>query len=421
MKKTILGVQGRAIYMKKSVKLLSEYFYPEPTATGKLMAQLGSELSKKGFKVEVYTRRPNHRAKNNAKLPRKEIYNGVKINRLPCIQLDKENLLFRIINWLSFLFNLLIDLSLKSSSKDILLIVTNPPILPFVGLFFNVVRGQRFIPIIYDIYPDIAVALGVVEENGFFVRLWKRFNSVLYRRASRIVVIGNQMKKTIVNETGANFFESKIKVIYNWEDPDFIKPIDKEDNTFAKENGYSEVLTVLYSGNFGLYNDLFTIIYAAERVQKLPVRFVFIGDGAQKKKLKKIVRDKNLKNVDFHPYQPFDRLPLTLTCADISVISEDRRVNSLCSSSKLYSSLASGQAVLALVNRDSDIADIIRRCNCGFRVDQGDVHQVVNHLKFWLRNREELKNMGKKARKHFEEHYTIRHSVEKYVDMLEEV
>jgi glycosyltransferase involved in cell wall biosynthesis len=407
--------------MKKSIKLLSEYFYPEPTATGKLMAQLGSELSKKGFNVEVYTRQPNHRTKSKAKPPRKDIYNGIKINRLPCIQLDKENLLFRIINWLSFLFSLLISLSLKSSNKDILLIVTNPPILPFVGLFFNIVRGQRFIPVIYDIYPDIAVALGVVKKNGLFVRLWKRLNIVLYRRASRLVVIGNQMKKTIVNETGANFFESKIKVIYNWEDPDFIKPIDKEDNIFAKKNGYNEVLTVLYSGNFGLYNDLCTIIYAAARVQKLPVRFVFIGGGAQKKKLKKIVRDKDLKNVDFHPYQPFDRLPLTLTCADISVISEDRRVNGLCSSSKLYSSLASGRAILALVNRDSDIADIIRCSNCGFRVEQGEVNQVVDHLKFWLDNREELKKMGKKARKYFEKHYTIKHSVEKYVNMLEEV
>jgi len=407
--------------MKKSIKLLSEYFYPEPTATGKLMAQLGSELSKKGFDVEVYTRQPNHRVGNKVKLPGKEVYNGVKINRFSCIRLDKENLLFRIINWLSFFFHLLISLSLKSSSRDILLIVTNPPILPFIGLFFNIVRGQRFIPIIYDVYPDIAVALEVVGEKGFFVKLWKKLNNILYRKASKVVVIGNQMKQTIINNAGANFFESKIKVIYNWENPEFIKPIKKENNIFAKKNGYDEVLTVLYSGNFGLYNDLCTIIYAAERVRELPVRFVFIGDGAQKKKLKKIVRNKDLKNVDFHPYQPLDRLPETLTCADISVVSEDKRVNGLCSSSKLYSSLASGQAVLALVSRDSDVADIIRRCNCGFIANQGDVDQVVSYLKFFLCNRDELEKMGKRARKHFEGYYTITHSIEKYVKMLKEV
>jgi len=406
--------------MGKSIKILSEYFSPEPAATGKLMTQLASELSKKGFNVEVYTHRPHRRSKSAQKLPGKEIRNGVTINRLSCIQLNKENSLFRIINWLSFSFNLLINLSLKSS-KDILLIVTNPPILPFVGLFFNVVRSQRFIPIIYDVYPDIAVALEVVGENGFLVKLWKRLNNVLYRRASRIVVIGNQMKRTIINNTGENFFESKIEVIYNWEDPEFIKPLKKENNTFAKENGYNEVLTVLFSGNFGLYNDLCTIIYAAEKVRELPVKFVFIGDGAQKEKLKKIVRDKGLKNVDFHPYQPFSRLPLTLTCADISVISEDKRVSGLCSSSKFYSSLASGQAVLALVNKESDIADTIRSSNCGFIVNQGDVNQMVNYLKFWLDNRDELKKMGKRARKYFEEHYTMNNSIERYVKMLKEL
>lgn len=406
--------------MEKSIKLLSEYFYPGLTATGKLMAQLAGELSKKGFNVEVYTRRLDNGTKSKVKLPGKDIYNGVKINRLPCINLNKENLLFRKINWLSFLFNLLISLSFKSS-KDILLIVSSPPILPFVGLFFNILRGQRFIPIIYDIYPDIAVVLEVAGENGFFVKLWKRLNNVLYRRASRIVVISKQMKQTMINNTAVESFESKIEVIYNWEDPDFIKPLKKEDNTFAKKNGYNEVLTVLYSGNFGLYNDLSTIIYAAEKVQKLPVKFVFIGDGAQKKKLKKIARDKDLKNVDFHPYQQFDKLPLTLTCADISVVSEDRRVNGLCSSSKLYSSLASGRAVLTLVNKDSDIADTIRRCNCGFIVSQVDVNKVVKHLKFFLENRNELKKMGKKARKYFEEHYTINHSIEKYAKMLKEL
>lgn len=406
--------------MEKSIKLLSEYFYPEPTATGKLMVQLAYALSKKGFNVEVYTRQPNHRAKSKVKLPGKEIYNGVKINRLSCIQLDKENLLSRVINWLSFLFHLLISLSLKSS-KDILLIVTNPPILPFLGLFFNVIRDQRFIPIIYDIYPDIAVTLDVAKGNGFFVKLWKRLNNTLYRRASRIVVISNKMKQTIINNSPVDSLESKIEVIYNWENPEFIKPLKKQYNTFAKKNGYNKVLTVLYSGNFGLYNDLCTIIYTAEKVRKLPIKFVFIGDGAQKKKLKKIVRDKDLKNVDFHPYQPFDKLPLTLTCADISVVSEDKRVTGLCSSSKLYSSLASGRAVLALVNKDSDIADTIKSCNCGFIVNQGDVHQVLNHLKFCLDNRDELERMGIRARKYFEEHHTINHSIEKYVKMLKEV
>jgi hypothetical protein len=45
--------------MRRYIKLLSEYFYPEPTATGKLMAQLAEELIKKGFTVEVYTHRPH--------------------------------------------------------------------------------------------------------------------------------------------------------------------------------------------------------------------------------------------------------------------------------------------------------------------------------------------------------------------------
>jgi len=41
--------------MKKSIKLLTEYFHPEPASTGQLMAELAVGLKDKDFNVEVYT------------------------------------------------------------------------------------------------------------------------------------------------------------------------------------------------------------------------------------------------------------------------------------------------------------------------------------------------------------------------------
>ena len=74
--------------------------------------------------------------------------------------------------------------------------------------------------------------------------------------------------------------------------------------------------------------------------------------------------------------------------------------------------------MLALVNKNSDIADAIRSCNCGFIVNQGDVDWMVKQLKFCFNNRGELEKMGKRARNYFEEHFTIERSIEGYVKML---
>jgi glycosyltransferase involved in cell wall biosynthesis len=162
-----------------------------------------------------------------------------------------------------------------------------------------------------------------------------------------------------------------------------------------------------------------TIVRTAEEVKILPVKFVFIGDGAQKRKLMDYVEDRNLTNVDFHSYQSLEKLPETLTCADVSIVSEDFRAAGLCVSCKIYSSLASGQAILALVSKDSDVGGIIEKFKCGFRIDQGNSEKLAEYIEYFLKNPEELKKKARLARKAFEENFTFEIALEKYIAVLE--
>ena len=382
------------------------------------MTQLAVGLQGKGFDVEAFTSQPTYQGQLIKKLPNKENYKGVRINRLNSSQFNKEKGIFRIINWITFTFLVMVHILRKSKRSDILLILSNPPILPFVGLFFKVVRNQRFIPVIHDIYPDIAVALGTVKKNSSIVKLWQAGNRILFRNADKIIVLGEKMKQEIIENSKGKIEPAKIKVIHNWEDPEFIKPVDKQKNPFSIKNGYDKQLTLLYSGNLGLHHDLMTIVKAAEKVKSLPVKFVFIGDGARKRKLQDYIKEKKLKNVDFHPYQPLEKLPETLTCADVSIISEDSRVNGLCVSCKIYSSLASGRAILGLVSEDSDIGDIIEKSKCGFRINQGDSDKFAECIKFCLKNPEELEKMGVRSRKAFEENFTFDTALQQYITTL---
>lgn len=405
----------------KKIKILCEYFYPEPAATGQLITQLAAGLRMKGFEVEVFTSQPTYHGQEISKLPEKENFKGVRINRLNSSQLNKEKGIYRIINWITFSFLVTINIFKKSNSSDILLILSNPPILPFVGLFFQLYRGQRYILIIHDIYPDMAVALKTIKPNSIFVRLWNIGNRFLFKKAFKTVVLGTEMKKKIAEKLDKKTELSKIIVIDNWEDPDFIKPSKKKSNAFSVKHGYDKQLTLLYSGNLGQHHDLITIVKTAEKVKNLPVKFVFIGDGAQKTKLQDYVKSKKLDNVDFHPYQPLEKLPETLTCADISIVSEDKRANELCVSCKIYSALASGQAILALVNEESTIGEIIRKFKCGLRAEQSNSDKLTEHIKFWISNPHELEEMGFRARKAFEENFTFDTALKKYITILENI
>lgn len=407
---------------KRLLNIYSEYFYPEMASTGQLMSELARGLSERGFDVRAITNQPNYQGHKGVELPKREVVDGVSIIRILATRFFKDNLALRLINWLSFSVSAFFySIFKRRPDGEVSLFLSNPPILPLVGLLLRKLKGEKYVVLLHDIYPDMGVALDIVGENNLFARLWERANSRIYDNAEKVIVLGKGMRNTLLSKSVYSLSESDIAVIHNWEDPDFITPKSKSDNQFAKENGYVSKMVVLYSGNLGQHHDLETLIQAAGLVESLPIQFVFIGEGAQKAKLRHMVNSKNLENVDFHPYQPREKLPDTLTCGDISVVSEDKRAEGLCVSSKLYSSLAAGNAILGLVGSESDVAQVISEGDCGLRADQGDYKKLAEHLRHWLDNKEELEEMGRNARKHFERNFTLDRAVGNYAKLLQEV
>jgi colanic acid biosynthesis glycosyl transferase WcaI len=179
---------------------------------------------------------------------------------------------------------------------------------------------------------------------------------------------------------------------------------------------------VQYSGNIGGYHDFETAIRAAERLQDLQdLRFVFIGEGDKKRKIVEMARDRKLHNVIFLPFQPRERLPYSLTCGDVSLVTLERGLEGLSVPCKLYTSLAAGQAVWGLVGNDSEIAEIIETHRCGFRTDQHDVDASVEMLTKLYTDRELLAEIKGNARRCFESHFDKKRAVERYVELLREV
>ena len=176
---------------------------------------------------------------------------------------------------------------------------------------------------------------------------------------------------------------------------------------------------VLYSGNLGQAHDLESLVEAADQLRDLQeLVFLFIGEGAKKEKLVSMVREKGLVNVVFLPPVPYEELRFSLPAGDIGVVTLERGVEGLCEPSKLYAYLAAGLAILALVGRSSEVARIIEMHKCGFRVDQNDVKGVVEVLRRWMVNREEMEEMKHRARKCFEQHYDKRIAIGKYLELL---
>lgn len=401
--------------MADCVTILSQFFYPETASTAQLLTELAIDLNHHGIEVLAYTAQPSYHRR--VKLPRRQVYRGVRIYRLFSTQLSKERLLGRLLNAITFCLSVLARLLFsRQRPGDLLLVTTTPPFLGWVAWLVHIFRRRRYILLIHDIYPDVAVKLGYIKDRGLPARMWRWMNQRTFRRASGIVVLGAHMHRKVQKACSR---VPPVHVIHNWADGSLIRPQRKEVNPFARAHGLEGKFVVLYSGNLGQAHDLEVLVDAADRLQDVQeLVMLFVGEGAKKAELVSAVTERGLKNVSFLPPVPYEELPHSLSAGDVGVVALERGVDGLCEPCKLYGYLAAGLAILALVGRESEVAEIVTRHRCGYRLDQGDVDGVVRTLRHLVAHREELEEMKRSARKCLEQFYDRRIAVGKYLDVI---
>lgn len=300
----------------------------------------------------------------------------------------------RTLTWLIFTMASFFFVLFRSKKKELIL-VTTPPFVVFIGSFFKRLRGQNYHLVIWDLYPDVLVNFGVAKENSFIIKTWKRWNRSCFKKAASVFTLGKHLSDAVYN-----YSEKQPEIIPNWVNAEFVKPMDKSENTFALQHGLTDKLVVMYSGNLGLTHDIESIVYTAERLQDNPkVHFVIIGEGAKKAKITAYVKEKQLNNVLILPYQDKEVLPYSLSCADVGVVTLSQGAEMISVPSKTYYTLAAGSAVLALASQESELGLLIDQYQCGVVFDNPEIKDISVFIESLLANPDQLKHFKENARK----------------------
>jgi len=233
--------------------------------------------------------------------------------------------------------------------------------------------------------------------------------------------VGEVMRETVIDRTNAGLSEEDVSVIHNWADEDFIEPLAKADNQFSETHGLLDRFTLLYSGNIGLFHDLETVTRAMPAVDD-DVVFQVIGEGDNKERIVEIAEKLGVRGdkVRFLPYQPLEDLPYTLTSGDVSIVTVKEEFKGICVSSKLYTSLAAGMPILAVVADGSDEAKIVNEHDAGVQVTQGETEAVAEAVEHWIADPDLVERQGWNARQAFETRFTKSESVDAYYRLLVE-
>jgi colanic acid biosynthesis glycosyl transferase WcaI len=243
-----------------------------------LLSDLAFYLAKQNFNVTVITSRqiyddPLH------ELPSKEIINGVKINRVRTSRFGRRRLWGRTFDYLTFYLSAIWYLLKTLRSDDIVIAKTDPPLISVLAALIAKPHNAIFINWVQDLFPEVAITLGV-KGISIVEPLLRYIRNYSLHAAKYNVVLGDRMAQRLISE---GVMPNKIKMIHNWSDGDQIKPVESHENELRYAWGLQNRFVVGYSGNMGRAHEFGTIIDAVELLKETPnIVFLFIGDGAQR-------------------------------------------------------------------------------------------------------------------------------------------
>jgi glycosyltransferase involved in cell wall biosynthesis len=396
--------------------IVNQYYLPDLSSTGQLLHELAGSLVGLGFEVRVITSWPNYGPRETwVPCPLRETLDGVQIDRIACTRLSKDRLIGRAMNAGTFFLGAFWKV-LRQGRGDVFLFGTNPPFLGILGTMTAFLRRRRYVVLVHDVYPHIATWTGVISRGGWIEKTWHRLNRMILQGSSRIIVLCDRSKRLLVDSYGVP--PDRLAVIHNWANGRNLRPIAKTDSSFAREHGFSEPFTVLYSGNLGLYYEYETLLDAAKALGNQSFRLVFVGAGGKKRWLETAVQERGLANTLILPYQPLQKLQDSLNGCDASLVTIARGIEGISFPSKLYSSLAVGKPVLALSEEDSELRSIVEDNGVGLWYAIGDAKGLAEGIRHLMSDPADAGAMGRKGRALFEELFDLDCAAGRYADVL---
>lgn len=403
------------------VLILSQWYYPEPVPKPQ---ELAEALTEKGHTVSVITGIPNY--------PKGEVYEGYKvklyqretINGIPLVRTYEypyhgKNALGRMWNYISFMLSA--PFGLFGTPKFDAIYVWHPPLT--IGIAAWVIARLRRVPFIYDvqdIWPDSVVMSGVMKE-GFAVRIMRRLEKFVYKRADHLFVVTKGARENLISK---GVPPEKVTAMPHWIDEKlFAQGDEKMRERVREEYNWKDKFVVLFAGNIGIVQGLDAVVRAASLLDKeSKVLIAMVGDGTDKERLQEMVKELNLQDrVQFIGWQPMEKMPSFMAAADALLVHLKRSdITEFVIPTKTMAYLAAGKPILMAMNGAA--AELVEESRAGIFIEPEDppalAKAIVAYSQMPDTKREE---MGESGREYLVKNLSKEKVIEMYEDVLSRV
>lgn len=378
--------------------LLTQYYRPEVGAPQVRLQAMVRELVRQGHDVDVVTAMPNYPTGRifpgyRRRVVMTESLDGATIRRIWAYAATGTGLK-RMIGYATFAaFSLPRMFSVR---RPDVVIVESPPLLTAIpAMIHRLVRRTPFVLFAADLWPDVAVDMGLIQP-GPVLRVLQWLERLTYRRAWRISPVTETQIDTLVGDKHVP--REKIAFLPNGVDPELFAPGEPSATARALISPHGE-RAILYAGTHGHAHGMEVLLDAAPLVRERhpDVVFVCVGGGSERARIIERTEREGIAGFRFLEPRPIEEIAdlYRASWAGISTLRPSKSLEA-ARPSKVFPIMASGKPVIYSGNGEG--AKLVESAGAGVTSPGGDHVALAAAIVDLLEDPRRAEQLGRQGR-----------------------
>lgn len=375
-------------------------------------------LTEAGYQVDLITTTFQHWEKSQRdmeKIKKEDYQFGIKFIYEPGY---KKNVDLKRIRSHKIAAKNLTALLEKEGDYDLLYAEIPPNDVALAAAEYAKRRGIPFVADVNDLWPEaMRMVLDIPVISSILFHPLQRDAEKVYSLVSGVIGTSDEYRDRPFQNQKREV--PKATVYVGNEISEFDKGAEENDALVSK---MEHEFWVSYAGTIGTSYDIRTMVLAAEELAgrgRQNIRIKILGGGPMKDELEALARERQIYNVEFVGYAPYDKMAAYLKKSDILVNSFVRKAPQSIVT-KIGDYLAAGRAMINTC-MSPEFRRKVEADGFGVNIEPEDVKILADAIEDLYENEEKRLEMGKKARKIAEEQFDRPKSYRKIEELIREL
>ncbi|KEK25455.1 glycosyltransferase family 4 protein [Bacillus gaemokensis] len=401
----------------KKVLVVAQNFYPEIGSAANRIKNIYSELTEAGYDVTILTtdpRYPNQNLYKNKEFWDEEFLDSEKIIRVkPKTRKYTNNMIRRLFLYLEITFRFIMAIFGMKEKYDYVFVSTPPIFIGAAGIFAKKRLSAKLILDVRDLWPESLLGVGVFA-NRFVLSIAYVLEKFLYRSADQIIVNSEGfipyielkgIKREVISFMPSSLTEKELEMV------------TQQSRVNVKD---TDEITVIYTGNIGLAQDVRKLIDVAEYVkQNKYLKFKIIGYGFKSYEVAEVIKKRNLSNIEIVKAKSRSATLKEVENAHIAYVSlVDKKVFQTVLPGKIIDYMCMRKPIVGDVSGYAE--KVITEAECGIISHDRTVEELGKHILTLAENEVLRKGMGNKAHSYAFQNLRWKNNIKVLTNLMEE-